>query len=153
MLQRKAIDGVEYAGPGGNLALGYHKVAKYIILPGVHQPGTMTEMFLKTERFDKLPKDLQMALKEAAKMTVLNTYLGLGNTDQKAMKVYRSGKNEIVQMEPALVKKIQSSGRTWIEKRSPRRKPGAGPGCPKSGHPTKPTRTPGRRTPSRGFGK
>ncbi len=117
MLQRKAIDGVEYAGPGGNLALGYHKVAKYIVLPGVHQPGTMTEMFLKADTFDKVPKDLQMAIKEAAKMTVLNTYLGLGDTDQKAMKEYRSGKNEIVQMEPALVNEIQSAGRAWIEKK------------------------------------
>ena len=47
----------------------------------------------------------------------MNTYLGLGDTDQKAMKVYRSGKNEIVQMEPALVSAIQNAGRAWIEKK------------------------------------
>lgn len=115
MLQRKAIDGVEYAGPGGNLALGYHDVAKYIILPGVHQPGTMTEMFMKAETFDALPPDLQHIMKEAAKMTVFNTYLALGNQDQEAMEVYRSGNNEIVMMEPELVAEIKAAGRDWIE--------------------------------------
>lgn len=114
MLQRKAIDGVEYAGPGGNLALGYHEVAKYIILPGVHQPGTMTEIFMDADTFDALPQDLQHIMKEAAKMTVMNTYLALGNQDQEAMEVYRGGKNEIVMMEPALVDQIKSAGRGWI---------------------------------------
>lgn len=115
MLQRKAIDGVEYAGPGGNLALGYHEIAKYIVLPGVHQPGTMTEMFMKAETFDALPPDLKHIMKEAAKMTVLNTYLALGNQDQEAMAVYRDGNNEIVMMEPALVAEIKAAGREWVD--------------------------------------
>ena len=115
MLQRKAIDGVEYAGPGGNLALGYHKIAKYIILPGVHQPGTMTEIFMKSDKYDALPDDLKNALQMAAKVTVFNTYLGLGNQDQVAMAEYRAGNNEFVQMEPALVSEIKASGREWVE--------------------------------------
>jgi TRAP-type mannitol/chloroaromatic compound transport system substrate-binding protein len=114
MLQQKAIDGVEYAGPGGNLALGYHKVAKYIILPGVHQPGTVNEMFMKAERYDALPDELKFALQEAARMTVFNSYLGLGGLDQEAMAEYRAGGNEIVMMEPALVEEIKAAGQQWM---------------------------------------
>lgn len=115
MLQRKAIDGVEYAGPGGNLALGYHKVAKYIIFPGAHQPSSSQEVFLKAEIFDSLPEDLQQVVRDAARAMVYNSWLELGNADQKAMAEYRESGNELIQMDDALVAQIQAAGQKWIE--------------------------------------
>ena len=47
-LERGVVDAIEWATPGINLGLGFHKVAKYIILPGVHQPGAVLEC-----QFDK----------------------------------------------------------------------------------------------------
>ena len=40
-LERGVVDAIEWATPGINLGLGFHKVAKYVILPGVHQPGAV----------------------------------------------------------------------------------------------------------------
>ncbi len=115
MLQRKSIDGVEYAGPGGNLALGYHKIAKYIIFPGVHQPSSSQEIFMKSEVFDALPDDLQQVVRDAAKATVINSWLELGNADQTAMEEYRNSGNELIMMDDALVAQIEAAGRQWIE--------------------------------------
>ena len=42
-LERGVVDAIEWATPGINIGLGFHKVAKYIILPGVHQPGAVLE--------------------------------------------------------------------------------------------------------------
>ena len=39
-LQSGAIDATEWAGPWSDLALGFHKVAKYYYYPGFHEPGT-----------------------------------------------------------------------------------------------------------------
>lgn len=115
LLQRKGLDGVEYAGPGGNLALGYHKVAKYIIFPGAHQPSSSTEIFLKQETFDGLPEDLQKILRDAAKATVLHSYLSLGHADQGAMAEYRKSGNELIMMDDKLIASIETAGQEWIK--------------------------------------
>ncbi len=114
MLQKKALDGVEYGGPGANLPLGYYKVAKYIIFPGAHQPSSSTEIFMKSEKFDALPADLQQIMRDAAKATVLHTWLNFGHNDQEAMATFRSSGNELVRMDPALVKSINDAGQAWI---------------------------------------
>ena len=36
LLERKGVDGAEYLDPYGNNSLGFAKIAKYIIIPGMH---------------------------------------------------------------------------------------------------------------------
>lgn len=114
LLQKKGMDGVEYGGPGANLPLGYHKVAKYIIFPGAHQPSSATEIFLSAEKWDSLPEDLQQIVRDAARATTYNSWMTFGHDDQGAMAAYRENGNELVLMDPSLVSAITGAGRKWI---------------------------------------
>ena len=43
-LERKVIDATEWATPGENVISGFHEIAKYIIVPGSHQPSAPFEI-------------------------------------------------------------------------------------------------------------
>ena len=44
MLERGAIDATEWGTMYENISMGFHKIAKYIIYPGVHQPTAPFEL-------------------------------------------------------------------------------------------------------------
>ena len=67
-LQNGVIDATEWVGPYNDLAFGLHKAAKYYYSPGWHEPGTTLECFVNEEAFNKLPKDLQSIVKNAARV-------------------------------------------------------------------------------------
>jgi len=62
------IDATEWIGPYNDLAFGLYKAAKYYYYPGFHEPGTCLEALVNKEAFDKLPKDLQAIVSNAARV-------------------------------------------------------------------------------------
>ena len=82
-LQSGAIDATEWVGPYNDLAFGLYKAAKYYYYPGWHEPGTTLECFINQKAFDKLPKDLQVIVKQACKIAnqdMLAEYTARNNT-------------------------------------------------------------------------
>ncbi|MDI3326168.1 TRAP transporter substrate-binding protein [Pontibacterium granulatum] len=67
-LQSGAIDATEWVGPYNDLAFGLYKAAKYYYYPGWHEPGTTLESFINKEAFEALPKDLQVAVRNAIRV-------------------------------------------------------------------------------------
>jgi len=67
-LQSGAIDATEWVGPYNDLAFGLYKAAKYYYYPGWHEPGTTLECFINQKAFEKLPKDLQVIVKQACRI-------------------------------------------------------------------------------------
>ena len=59
LLQRKGVDAVEWATPGSNLSEGFHEVAPYLIVPGIHQPTFVWEVVVKTARSEEHTSELQ----------------------------------------------------------------------------------------------
>lgn len=114
-LRRRQVDGVEYGGAGANLALGFHRVARYVILPGVQQPGTATEVILSADTFDALPPDLQQILRDAARATTFHVWTTLGHGDLEAMATYQRLGNIVVVMDPSLQNAIRGAGQTWMK--------------------------------------
>ena len=53
--------------PGINIGLGFHKVAKYIILPGVHQPGAVLECVFDKALWDSFDATTKTQIEAAAK--------------------------------------------------------------------------------------
>ncbi len=51
-MERKVVDGIEWGTPTHNIAAGFEKVAKYIIVPGVHQPIAMHECEFTKKAWD-----------------------------------------------------------------------------------------------------
>jgi TRAP-type mannitol/chloroaromatic compound transport system substrate-binding protein len=58
-LQTGVIDATEWVGPYNDLALGLYEVAKYYYYPGWHEPGSMMEISVNKDAYEKLPADLQ----------------------------------------------------------------------------------------------
>ncbi len=64
-LQSGVIDALEWVGPWNDIALGFHKAAKYYYGPGFHEGGPTLELMVNKKAFDALPKDLQTIVKAA----------------------------------------------------------------------------------------
>ncbi|MDR5860012.1 C4-dicarboxylate ABC transporter substrate-binding protein [Halomonas eurihalina] len=118
LLQRKGVDAVEWATPSSNQPEGFHEAARYIVVPGVHQPTFLWEVVVRQETWDQLPDGLKPLLEAAAKLT---TYEGLGNfyhQDMLAMEKYRAGKNEVISLDEEFIKELSDNGRAWIAGRA-----------------------------------
>ena len=54
MLERGAIDATEWGTLWENISTGFHKVARYVIIPGVHQPTAPFELVINKEAWQKM---------------------------------------------------------------------------------------------------
>lgn len=115
-LERKVIDGTEFVTPSINQAFGFHKIAKYIVFPGIHQPTYVYETMWKKETWDALRPDLQDKVKAAARMSIMEANAKLAVDDARAMENFRDGPNEIIILDPALIAQIRESTRDWATK-------------------------------------
>lgn len=118
LLQRKGVDLIEWGPPSGNLPEGFHEAAKYIIVPGVHQPTFLWEVVLKKETWDAIADDLKPLIEKAADLTTMQGLLHFYNQDVKAMETYRKGKNEIITLDPEFVAELSVAGKDWITKKA-----------------------------------
>jgi TRAP-type mannitol/chloroaromatic compound transport system substrate-binding protein len=117
-LERKIIDATEFATPSTNIKLGYHNVAKYIIIPGIHSPSFAYEALFNKKVWDGLSKDLQQKLTLAGRMATLTGFLKTGMADLDAMAEWKKGKNEFVTLSPELITKVRRIARVWAEKKA-----------------------------------
>ena len=65
-LERGVIDAAEFVGPFQDRQLGLHKAAKYYYTTGWHETATVSELLINKAAWDKLPKDLQAIVENAA---------------------------------------------------------------------------------------
>ena len=115
-LERRVIDGTEYVTPSINLATGLHNVAKYVVLPGVHQPTYVYDALWKKEVWDALRPDLKDKLVAAGRLTMMQAHQKITAADMDAIEKMRAGKNEFVTLDPSLVDAIRKAGRDWATK-------------------------------------
>ena len=115
-LERKVIDATEWATPGENVISGFHEIAKYIIVPGSHQPSAPFEISINKKKFDALPKDLQVIIEEAAEMATFKSWVKIGRLDMGAMEIFRKNGNEIIYLSPETQKRAHELGKEWAAK-------------------------------------
>ena len=60
------IDATEWVGPYHDYVMGFYKAAKYYYNPGWHEPGSVLELMINKEAWQKLPKDLQTLVRTCA---------------------------------------------------------------------------------------
>ena len=112
-LERRVIDASEFITPATNIKLGFHKIAKFIIMPGIHNPSHMNEAVFKLDTWNKMPKRIRDQLSAAATYAGVTGALSLGVQDLAAMQKLLAGKNTWVTLDPAAVAKIEELGRSW----------------------------------------
>jgi len=65
-LERGVIDAAEFVGPFQDRRLGLQKAAKYYYTTGWHESSTVSELLINKAAWQKLPKDLQAVVTNAA---------------------------------------------------------------------------------------
>ena len=65
-LQTGALDATEWAGPWGDLELGFHKVARHYYYPGFYEPGTALSAGVNAKLWNVLDDELKAIVTQAA---------------------------------------------------------------------------------------
>ncbi len=102
-LEKKVLDAAEFANPSTDYVTGFHQVCKYVHVPGVHQPTTISEVIFNKEAWEKLSPELQMIVKEAAKTTTFESWGHCILEDYKALQKFKEHGTEIVKLSPEFI--------------------------------------------------
>ncbi len=92
-LERGTIDATEWVGPLHDLRLGLNRAAAYYYYPGWHEPGTELELLINKDRWESLPADLQMIVKQAAAATSEWSYSAMEYHNSQALEALSAKKN------------------------------------------------------------
>lgn len=97
-LERGVIDAAEFSSPAINYPMGFDDITKYVIQPGVHQPGIQCGLFFNQKAYNKLPEDLKWIIDICAKETQLWSYNWINALNAEAINRFKK-KVEIVKMD------------------------------------------------------
>jgi len=73
-LDRGTIDALEWVGPGMDIKMGFHKVAKYYYT-GWHEPASEMQFLVNKKAYDKLPKEYKKMLEVGMKAAAMDMYI------------------------------------------------------------------------------
>lgn len=113
-LDKGLIDIADRGDLQANLDAGLAEVAKFIILPGVHQPTTATSYVANKVAFDTLPDDFKMALADAAKEISNEYQANKTKTDASALAAFKERGVTVIELEEADVDSSRvKAAETW----------------------------------------
>lgn len=106
-LEKGVIDFADRGGLAANYDAGLHEVAKYIILPGFHQPTTATCFAANMKAWEKLPKDVRAILEAAVRETSAELFQESLVKDFEALEKFKEKGVEVIRLPDADVRKIR----------------------------------------------
>lgn len=112
-LERGAIDATEWGTLYENISTGFHKVAKYVIIPGVHQPVAPFELVINKEAWEALSDRDKELVEEAAKMVTFESWTRVGHEDAKALQFFRDAGNEIIELNAEVQQRVKNKAVAW----------------------------------------
>jgi TRAP-type mannitol/chloroaromatic compound transport system substrate-binding protein len=115
-LERGVVDAIEWATPGINLGLGFHKVAKYVILPGVHQPGAVLECVFDKALWDGFDPVTKTQIEAAAKMSTVESWMHVNVLDVDALGKLKAEGAEIIRVDQSYIDGVAKATRDWEDK-------------------------------------
>jgi TRAP-type mannitol/chloroaromatic compound transport system substrate-binding protein len=113
-LERGVIDAAEFSSPAINYPMGFDEITKYVIQPGVHQPGIQCALFFNKDAYDKLPEDLKWILDICAKETQLWSYNWINSLNAEAIRRFKD-KVEIVKMDKETIIEFRKTTKAYID--------------------------------------
>lgn len=116
MLERGAIDATEWGTLYENISMGFHKIAKYIIYPGVHQPTAPFELCINKDAWNKLSASDKKLVEIAAKLVTFESWLKIGQEDAKALEFYKKAGNTIIELDAEVQYAGRKIGLEWADK-------------------------------------
>ncbi|MGE0724867.1 MAG: TRAP transporter substrate-binding protein DctP [Alphaproteobacteria bacterium] len=117
-LERGVIDATEWGTLWENISPGFYKVAKYLIIPGVHQPTAPFELCINKAAWAKLSERDQKLVELAAKITTFESWTRIGQEDSKSLEVYRKAGNEIIELADEVQFEVKRVAIAWAQKQA-----------------------------------
>lgn len=112
-LEKNVVDAIEWANPGINYAMGFHKVAKYLIFPGVHQASSAQECVFSKRVWDGFDDHTKLLIETAAKLNLLNVWMKFNNDDTIALRKLREDGAEFITVDPSYIETARRATREW----------------------------------------
>jgi TRAP-type mannitol/chloroaromatic compound transport system substrate-binding protein len=111
-LERGVIDAAEFVGPYQDRRLGLHKAAKFYYTTGWHETATVSELLINKAAWEKLPKDLQAVVENAAAACNVISEAWCQRTNAEAMEDLVKNQKVIAKPLPdAVVKALRDTTR------------------------------------------
>ncbi len=114
-LERGVIDATEWGTLWENIPPGFYKVAKYLIIPGVHQPTAPFELVINKDAWAKLNDRDKKLVEIAAKLVTFESWTRIGQEDAKSLDVYKKAGNEIIELSPEVQFKVREIADKWAD--------------------------------------
>lgn len=99
-LDKGVIDFADRGDLSANYEAGLGEVAKYIVMPGPHQPTTATSYVANRAAYDKLPASFKAALATAARDTSAALRQHILVADGRALQKFREQGVEVTSIDP-----------------------------------------------------
>lgn len=118
MLERGAIDATEWSTPAINLVAGFHRIAKFVVVPGLHQPASTWEVAFTKGTWDKLSPEDKKIIEATAKLTTYETWTRIGQADARAFQEFVKNGNTIIELDDAVRKEVARISAAWSDKQA-----------------------------------
>ncbi|MGI9479799.1 MAG: hypothetical protein ACR2PI_24070 [Hyphomicrobiaceae bacterium] len=115
-LERGVIDATEWSSPSVNEPVGFHKIAKYIIFPGVHQPGATQECEFNKAAWSKISDRDKMLIETAGRLRTYDAWANHAYNDLGAYRRMEKGGNTMLRLEQSFIDAAQKAGNEWADK-------------------------------------
>lgn len=117
-LERGAIDATEWGTLYENQTTGFHKIAKYVIIPGIHQPTAPFEMVINQKAWAGISDRDKTLVELAAKIVTFESWTRIGHEDAKALEFYKKAGNEIIELDPAVQRQGKKLALAWAQEQA-----------------------------------
>ena len=108
-LEKGTIDAAEWVGPYDDEKLGFHKVAKYMHLPGVLELEASTGLYVSKSKWAELPVAYQSMLRAACAYTMMEMLAGYDARNPKALNRLVAAGAQLVLLSPDTLKALRTA--------------------------------------------
>ena len=117
-LQRNVLDAGEFSIPSMDKDLAFHETAKYLLVPGIHQPSTLLDVTVNKRSWEELPDDLKAIVRNAAQTTTLRILTHCINEDMKALAFFKEKGIQIEYLDPAIQQDLKTKATALLDKKA-----------------------------------
>jgi TRAP-type mannitol/chloroaromatic compound transport system substrate-binding protein len=117
-LQRKVIDAGEFSIPSMDKTLAFHEIAKYLLVPGIHQPSTILDILVNKKSWERLPPDLKEVVKAAAQVTTLRMLTNSVSKDIGALQFFKEKGVTITYLDPKIQRALHAKAVAMMEQKA-----------------------------------
>ena len=117
-LERGVIDATEWSSPSANEPVGFHKIAKYIIFPGVHQPSATQECEFNKAAWDSISERDQKLIRLAARLSTFDGWKDHAYKDLGAYQRFEKSGNTMLRLDAEFIKTAQKAANDWADEQA-----------------------------------